>query len=95
MPNDSSTLDNTFYTQFGLQANNVIATTGSIPVGTYCAIQVLSATATITSLTENGATVTGYASITYNQGMMIYGIFTGGVIASGTVKCYSYNPNFK
>lgn len=91
--NNQKLLENTYTTAFGLNAGNVIVGTGAIPAGTYCALQVLSATASITSLTENGTPVTGYAnSITYNQGMIIYGLFTGGTIASGYVKMYAYNP---
>jgi hypothetical protein len=91
--NNQKLLENTYTSMFGLNAGNVIVGTGAIPAGTYCALQILSSTATITSLTENGTAVTAYAnSITYNQGMIIYGYFTGGTIASGFVKMYAFNP---
>jgi len=90
--NNQKLLENTYTSMFGLQAGNFNVNATTFTGKNVCAIQVLSATATITSLTEGGNVDTSYGSITYNQGMIIYGNFTAGVIASGTVRCYSFNP---
>jgi hypothetical protein len=90
--NNEQLLTNTYRSAFGLQNGNFNVTADTFTGKNVCAIQVLSETADIISLTENGVENTSYDSITYNQGMIIYGNFTAGNISSGTVRCYAFNP---
>lgn len=90
--NNQQLLENTYRSSFGLQNGNFNVVSTSFSNKNVCAIQILSATATISTLTENGTPDTSYNGITFNQGVIIYGNFTAGTV-SGTVRCYSYNPS--
>jgi hypothetical protein len=90
--NNQALLENTYRSSFGLQSENFNVTSADFTNKNVCAIQILSETATINSLTENGVEDTSYADIPYGQFGIIYGNFTAGSINSGTVRCYSFNP---
>jgi hypothetical protein len=90
--NNEQLLENTYRSTFGLQNGNFNVNATTFTGRNVCAIEILSATATITSLTENGVVDTSYAGITYSQFGIIYGNFTAGSIATGVVRCYSFNP---
>lgn len=59
--------------------------------GNWTAVQILSSTATITSITIDGAVTTSLNSISLNQGIIIYGQITSitiGATAANTVRLY-------
>jgi hypothetical protein len=93
--NNQALLENTYRSSFGLNKNIIISSSvesGVIPEGYYCALQVLSETAEFRDMIENGSMLDGYEDITYSQGFTVYGFFTGGIVVSGVVKMYGFNP---
>lgn len=70
--------------------NTTSATTPASGAGTYwSALQVISATAVIASITIDGATDTSkIATVTLPQGMIIYGNISAITLTSGTVRMY-------
>jgi hypothetical protein len=54
--------------------------------GNFTAVQILSSTATITSITIDGAVSTALSSISLNQGIIIYGQITSITIGSTTAN---------
>ncbi len=87
--------------QFGLSPNNInLSATGTttLPLGKYCAFQVLSETATFTSIYENNANkFTSDWDFELTQGTMCVGDFGSldaskqTVVATGVIRFYGYN----
>jgi len=72
----------------GTNKNTVVVGAGSAVTGDWCAVQILTTTGTISSITIDGA-VKDFSAITFNQGIMIYGKITSITAPSGTtIMCY-------
>lgn len=81
-----------FNTTFGQTNQNLVVSDTNAKTGTWTAVQILSATAVISSITIDGATSAAIAAVTsYPQGMIIYGQITGITLTSGTVRLYGGN----
>lgn len=83
-------------TDFGQTGGNVtVADTNArtqTANGAWTALQVLSATATISAITIDGASSAAIAAVSsYPQGMIIYGRITSVQLTSGTVRLYGGN----
>lgn len=74
----------------GTGKNKVIVGAGTAVTGDWCAVQILTATGTISSINIDGiGTPTDLSTISFNQGIMIYGKITSITVPSGTtVMCY-------
>jgi hypothetical protein len=77
---------------FGGTNKNTIVVGASPAVavnGDWCAVQILTSTGTISSITIDNAVYTSLSGITFNQGVMIYGkISSITVPLNTTVICY-------
>jgi hypothetical protein len=76
---------------FGGTAKNTVVVGAVSPVavnGDWCAVQMLTATGIISSITIDG-TANNFSAITFSQGVMIYGKITSITVPNGTtVICY-------
>jgi hypothetical protein len=74
---------------FGGTGKNTVIPASTTLTGDWCAVQILSSTGTLSSITIDGNVVTTLSSTTLNQGIMIYGKITSvTTAASTTVMCY-------
>ena len=74
---------------FGGTAKNTIIPASTTTTGDWCAVQILSSTGTLSSITIDGNVVTTLSSTTLNQGIMIYGKITSVTTAASTIViCY-------
>jgi hypothetical protein len=72
----------------GTAKNTVVVGAGTAVTGDWCAVQMLTATGTISSITIDG-TANNFSAITFSQGVMIYGKITSITVPSSTtVICY-------
>lgn len=73
----------------GTGKNRIITSSQSNQIGDWCAVQILSSTGTISSITIDGTPNTDLSTIALNQGIMIYGKITSiSTGANTTVICY-------
>jgi hypothetical protein len=75
-------------TSFGQNGNNNFISNTAATTGNWTAVQVLSATARIATITIDGATDTTLASTDINQGVIIYGKITSITLTNGIVRMY-------
>lgn len=73
---------------FGQNGNNVFVSGTSPVTGSWTAVQVLSSTARIASMTIDGAADTTLSSTDISQGVIIYGKITSITLTSGIVRMY-------
>jgi hypothetical protein len=76
-------------TSFGQNGNNNFISNTAATAGNWTALQVLSATARIASITIDGnVDSTSLASTDINQGVIIYGKITSVQLTNGIVRMY-------
>ena len=92
--NNEAILLNTFQSAFGAQAGN-LNLTGTSPsgLGSWSSFQVISATATIASITMDGIVNTSWSGFTLPAGMVVYGQITNITLSTGYVRLYGTNQN--
>ena len=75
-------------TSFGQNGNNNFISNTAATAGNWTAVQVLSATAKIASITIDGAVDTTLSATDINQGVIIYGKITSITLTNGIVRLY-------
>ena len=75
-------------TSFGQNGNNNFIRNTAATAGNWTAVQVLSATAKIASITIDGAVDTTLSATDINQGVIIYGKITSITLTNGIVRLY-------
>lgn len=75
-------------TSFGQNGNNNFISNTAAATGNWTALQVLSATARIATITIDGSADTTLASTDINQGVIIYGKITSVQLTNGIVRMY-------